>query len=85
MPSIHVDKDRCKGCEMCIDSCALGILVMSKQINAKGYFFTEVVDVQRCTACMLCGVMCSDLAITVTPTPRGASPKPQPSTTAAGT
>jgi len=83
MPSIHVDKDRCKGCEMCIDSCALGILVMSKQINAKGYFFAEAVDEERCSACMLCGVMCPDLAITVTGTKRPASAKRQPSTTTA--
>jgi 2-oxoglutarate ferredoxin oxidoreductase subunit delta len=56
---------------------------MSKQINAKGYFFAEVVDEQRCSACMLCGVMCPDLAITVTKPPREASRKQQPSTTPA--
>ncbi|MCL2823540.1 MAG: 4Fe-4S binding protein [Polyangiaceae bacterium] len=82
MPSIQVDKDRCKGCEICVDSCSLGILVMSKQINAKGYFFAEPVGAERCTACMLCGVMCPDLAITVTGKRGAESPKKQPATTA---
>ena len=83
MPSIQVDRDRCKGCELCVDSCSLGILVMSTQINAKGYFFAEPVDSERCTACMLCGVMCPDLAITVTPKRRAASPERKPATAAA--
>jgi len=58
----------------------LGILVMSKQINAKGYFFAEVVDMQKCTACMLCGLMCPDLAITVTGSRKTASSTKQPPT-----
>ena len=68
MPSIQVDKDRCKGCELCNDSCPQGILGMSKQINVKGYFYAEVRDKHRCIGCMLCAVMCPDLAINVSGT-----------------
>jgi NAD-dependent dihydropyrimidine dehydrogenase PreA subunit len=38
---------------------------MSKQINIKGYFYAEVIDPGRCIGCMLCAVMCPDLAIAV--------------------
>ena len=48
MPGIVVDRDRCKGCELCTHYCPMGILGMSKEINLKGYFFAEVRDPGRC-------------------------------------
>lgn len=65
MPSIQVDRDRCKGCELCNYHCPQGILGMSKEINIKGYFFAEMRDRGRCLGCMICAVTCPDLAITV--------------------
>jgi 2-oxoglutarate ferredoxin oxidoreductase subunit delta len=65
MPSIQVDRDRCKGCELCNAACPQGIIAMSRQINIKGYFFAQVVDAGRCIGCMLCAISCPDLAITV--------------------
>lgn len=65
MPSIKVDRDRCKGCELCNEACPQGIIGMSKQINVKGYFYAEVKDPGRCIGCMLCAVMCPDVAIAV--------------------
>ena len=65
MPSITVDRDRCKGCELCTHYCPMGILGMSKEINLKGYFFSTVVDPGRCIGCTICALTCPDLAITV--------------------
>ena len=65
MPSIHVDRDRCKGCELCNAACPQKIIGMSKQINVKGYFYAEVFDRGRCIGCMLCALTCPDLAIRV--------------------
>jgi 2-oxoglutarate ferredoxin oxidoreductase subunit delta len=65
MPSIKVDRDRCKGCELCNEACPQRIIGMSKHINVKGYFFAEVKDASRCIGCMLCAVSCPDLAIFV--------------------
>jgi 2-oxoglutarate ferredoxin oxidoreductase subunit delta len=65
MPSITVDRDRCKGCELCNHYCPQKILGMSKEINLKGYFFAQVVDPGRCIGCMLCAITCPDVAITV--------------------
>jgi len=68
MPSIEVERDRCKGCELCVHHCPMKILGMSKEINIKGYFFAHVVDPGRCIGCMICAVCCPDVAITVTGT-----------------
>ncbi len=65
MPSITVNRDRCKGCELCNHFCPMKILGMSQEINIKGYFFAEVKDPGRCIGCMLCAISCPDNAITV--------------------
>ncbi len=65
MSSITVDRDRCKGCELCATFCPQKIITMSKTINAKGYFFAEVKDPPRCLGCMLCAVSCPDVAISI--------------------
>lgn len=65
MPTITVERDRCKGCELCAFQCPQKILGMSKAINAKGYFFAEMTDPRRCIGCGLCAMTCPDVAITV--------------------
>ena len=65
MPSITVERDRCKGCELCTVQCPQRILGMSKELNTKGYFYARVVDPGRCIGCLICAVTCPDVAITV--------------------
>ncbi len=65
MPSIKVDRDRCKGCELCNHACPQQIIGMSKNMNLKGYFFAEVTDPGRCIGCMLCAISCPEVAIAV--------------------
>ena len=65
MPRVDIDRDRCKGCELCTLACPQQIIRMSKQINLKGYFFAEVFDRPRCIGCCLCAVVCPDVAIEV--------------------
>lgn len=65
MPQIEIDKDRCKGCELCVKACPQQILAMTKIINSKGYFTAEVAEPMRCIACRICAVTCPDVAITM--------------------
>lgn len=65
MPTVHVEKDRCKGCELCTQVCPKQVLVMSKDINAKGYFFPEAANPDQCNGCRHCALMCPDEAIQV--------------------
>ena len=65
MPKVIVDKDRCKGCELCTHACPQRILGMSRDFNAKGYFHATVLDPPRCIGCRLCAINCPDVAIEV--------------------
>ncbi len=41
MSEILIDRDLCKGCELCVNACPQRILAMGKEINTKGYFFAD--------------------------------------------
>jgi 2-oxoglutarate ferredoxin oxidoreductase subunit delta len=63
MAKVIIDKDRCKGCELCTYYCPQEILEMSTDINVKGYFYAKVLDQSRCIGCRICTVVCPDVAI----------------------
>ena len=65
MPQVKIEKDRCKGCGICVANCPQKVLEMSKEINAKGYFFAKAVRPYLCIGCTICGIVCPDVAITI--------------------
>ncbi len=65
MPTVLVEKDRCKGCGLCVSACPSHVLAMSSEINARGYFFPLVEHPDDCTGCRYCVLVCPDLAIQV--------------------
>lgn len=62
---IEVDKNRCKGCGLCVDSCPKKIIRLSVSINQKGYHYAEQFDPAKCIACKMCAQTCPDVAIYV--------------------
>jgi len=65
MPRITIEKDRCKGCQLCVNACPQRILDLSKELNTKGYFYAIVIDPPRCLGCRICAITCPDVAIQV--------------------
>ncbi|MBW2261004.1 MAG: tungsten formylmethanofuran dehydrogenase [Deltaproteobacteria bacterium] len=65
MPCVKIDKERCKGCELCTFACHQHVLGMSKELNTKGYFPALVERGPRCIGCRMCAVMCPDVAIEI--------------------
>ena len=66
---IKIDRDRCKGCHLCIDVCPRKVIEVSNELNKTGYapaqFIENPEDGKGCTACTMCAVVCPDLAIEV--------------------
>ncbi len=62
--TIVINKDICKGCELCISACPQESLGLSSQINISGYRYIELIK-DNCTGCINCAIVCPDAAITV--------------------
>ena len=67
---IIIDKERCKGCGLCVEVCPGNNIYMGKSLNKKGYptacFKEQPAERQKeCTACTLCALVCPDSTIEV--------------------
>jgi len=61
--TIKVEWEWCKGCNVCIEKCPVQALVVSKEMNKKGYFPPEMAPDHKCNNCRLCELICPDFAI----------------------
>lgn len=59
------DRDKCKGCELCISVCPKKILAVDDRPNIKGYCPASCVDESQCIACASCAMICPDSVISV--------------------
>ena len=57
--------DVCKGCELCRAFCPKGLIVMSTQINNKGYSPASIERQEECVGCTSCALVCPDGAIEI--------------------
>ena len=60
-----VDKNRCKGCQLCVAVCPKNVLEMSDVVNTMGYFPVYQARPEDCIHCTTCCIMCPDVAITI--------------------
>lgn len=62
--TVVIDREACKGCDLCIDACKPGVLAMTTtEVNARGYRFPVLVE--GCTACKACSQICPDFVFQV--------------------
>lgn len=67
---IVIDRERCKGCHLCIEVCPTKSIVVDETLNRKGYFPARFVEEKRegekgCTACAQCATVCPEVTIEV--------------------
>jgi len=64
----YIDRDRCKGCGLCVAVCPKKVLQISDDVNTKGYFPIYQAHPENCIFCATCCIMCPDVALTITGT-----------------
>ena len=67
---IIIDKERCKGCQLCVSACPQEVITVSRKLNQKGYYPAECVasennENRNCTGCTMCAIVCPEVAIEV--------------------
>ena len=60
-----IDRDRCKGCGICVDACPKKVLEISEELNTKGYYPAFQARPEDCIFCAICCTMCPDVAIAI--------------------
>jgi 2-oxoglutarate ferredoxin oxidoreductase subunit delta len=60
---VFIDRDRCKGCELCVAACPQHVLAMAFEPNSRGLNVASVVQPRHCIGCRLCYVTCPDAAV----------------------
>ncbi len=67
MSYIVILEDECKGCHLCIPTCKFSLIhSTNSKVNKQGLYPVEFLDPDgKCNACMLCAIVCPDVAIRV--------------------
>lgn len=62
-----IDLEKCKACSLCIINCPQKILILSKELNSKGYTPVKCVNQEKCIGCSKCAIICPEAAIEILP------------------
>ncbi len=65
MGEIKINREKCKGCELCVHFCPKGCIVIDEAINNRGYRPGSFAKPDECTGCAICARVCPDIAIEV--------------------
>ena len=60
------NRDKCKGCELCISFCPKKLLALDGSVvNSKGYHPAGITRPEECIGCASCATMCPDCCISI--------------------
>lgn len=61
--TIHIDKDLCKGCGLCVEACPTNVYEITGETNRKGFAVVTAAHAEKCVKCRICEKTCPDLAL----------------------
>jgi len=62
---ITIDREKCKGCLLCIRACPVKALETDVIMNISGSYPAKAVNMEKCIACGNCFEICPDVCIEV--------------------
>jgi len=65
MAKIIIDREKCKGCFICVSACPKGLIKPEKTLNKKGVNPVKFAGDDECLGCCLCAIICPDCCIEV--------------------
>ena len=65
MAEVKINKDRCKGCFLCIQFCPAKCLKASESLNKRGNQYAEKIEDKKCVGCGNCFLICPDFCIEI--------------------
>ena len=64
--TVHINTERCKGCELCVHACPQHVLQLDSGLNTRGYRPVELDESGGfCTGCAICALVCPDMVFSV--------------------
>lgn len=65
MSEVIINKDKCKGCQLCIFYCPSKHLELSLELNKRGVRFVKANKGSECAGCGFCFLICPDTCIEI--------------------
>ncbi|MDR1325840.1 MAG: 4Fe-4S binding protein [Treponema sp.] len=62
---VLIDRERCKGCLLCVRACPMKVLTADTEPNGDGSYPSKVTYGEKCIACGNCFEVCPDVCIEV--------------------
>ena len=64
--TVHINTERCKGCELCVHACPQHVLQLDSSLNTRGYRPIHLDESGGfCTGCAICALVCPDMVFSV--------------------
>ena len=65
MAKINIDREKCKGCLLCISVCPKGGIGVDNDLNRRGVKPVKFNEKSGCVGCGMCAIICPDCCIEI--------------------
>jgi 2-oxoglutarate ferredoxin oxidoreductase subunit delta len=65
MVKLKIDRDKCKGCMLCVSFCPKGALSAEEKLNKRGVKPVKFKEDAGCIGCRMCMIICPDNCIEI--------------------